>query len=94
MEYLLEQEVGFAPPGDRIGFPSVDGCLALGFLTETHLFGSHNLGGNSLEARQERAGLFREYVTGHGGGRGLHLFGCTQSRGHDPTIHPRIIKGT
>ncbi|MEZ4465566.1 MAG: hypothetical protein R3F43_14095 [bacterium] len=47
--YLNERELGYDPT--TLGFPSIDSCMAIVFVTNNGLFGLHNLGGSgSTEA--------------------------------------------
>jgi hypothetical protein len=78
MRFLLEHEAGFDT--DRLGFPSINGCHAICFLTQVGLFGFHNAGGSGKEKFDERARLFCDYVKtlSHGAlPKGVHLYGCS-----------------
>jgi hypothetical protein len=78
MRFLLEHEAGFDTEG--LGFPSINGCHAIGFLTQLGLFGFHNAGGSGKEKFDERAGLFSDYVKTLCRGalpKGVHLYGCS-----------------
>jgi hypothetical protein len=78
MEYLGELEMGYAEaPNIVIGFPSVMGCMAIGFLTTTRLFALH-LSGNANMA--QRAANFANFVLRHVPEVGLQLYGCTVDR--------------
>lgn len=63
MVFLGEREVGFHP--DAIGFPSIDGCHGVVLLTETGLWGFHNLGGSAATSFAERSKSFAAFVSQH-----------------------------
>jgi hypothetical protein len=91
MLYLSENETGFDSEG--IGFPSIDGCLAVVYLTQNGLFGYHSYGGATPSAWLPRASAFRDFVTQHQFGRsaGCRLYGAAflNRRGYNPPS-PRV----
>jgi hypothetical protein len=84
MIYLSELEVGYDP--ELIGFPSIDACMAIVYVTDRGLFGFHNFGGDTREKWRLRANKFREFVGNHdyASRAGRRLYGATYlgSRGY------------
>lgn len=91
MLYLSEREMGF--DSDAIGFPSIDGCLAVVYLTQNGLFGYHCYGGAIPTRWLPLASAFRDFVTQHQFGRSAayRLYGAAflNRRGYNPPS-PRI----
>lgn len=76
MQFLNEREAGF--DADRLGFPSISGCLAVCYVTTGGLFGFHNAGGTGKEEWVARATIFRDFVLGRDPHpTGLQLLGCS-----------------
>ena len=74
--YLNEREVGFDTT--TLGFPSVQGCMAIVYVTDTGLFGYHNYGGSADDKWADRAQAFAQYVQNHANaGAGSRLYGVT-----------------
>jgi hypothetical protein len=92
MLYLSEHEMGFDP--NAIGFPSIDGCLAVVYLTQNGLFGFHCYGGATPARWLPLAAAFRDFVTQHQFGRsvGHRLYGAAflNRRGYNPPS-PQIL---
>jgi hypothetical protein len=76
MKFLIEREAGFDT--DRLGFPSISGCLAICYLTHTGIFGFHNAGGSRTDEFSARAKLFGDYVKSiEPHPKGVQLYGCS-----------------
>ena len=76
MQYLNEREAGFDT--ERLGFPSISGCLAVCLVTDSGLFGFHNAGRSARSDFPESARIFRDYVLTHDAHpQGRHLYGCS-----------------
>lgn len=77
MQFLNERECGY--DAERIGFPSISGCLAVLYLTQNRLYGFHNNGGNNSDTLiKERGRLFAGYVGKNDpNARGVHLYGAS-----------------
>jgi hypothetical protein len=74
--YLNERELGFDPT--TIGFPSIDSCMAIVYVTSTGLFGYHNYGGSGNNAWADRVNAFTQYFQNHFlRGEGTRLYGVT-----------------
>ncbi len=84
MRYLNEREVGFDP--ERLGFPSISGCLALVYVTENGLFGFHNAGGSANDQWAPRSVFFGNFVRNHflGGRPGRRVYGATFAHRYGP----------
>lgn len=85
MLYLMEHEVGFDPMA--LAFPSINGCMAIVYQTETGLYGYHNAGGTGEQ--KERARRFAEFVKQYNPGPSRHLYGTTfrrANRGYTPGL--------
>jgi hypothetical protein len=82
--YLNERELGF--DNTTIGFPSIQGCMAIVYVTPNGLFGFHNYGGSAAVAWPARSGAFGQYFNAHFLRRaGTRLYGATYVaiRGYD-----------
>jgi hypothetical protein len=76
MKFLMEHEVGF--DSVELGFPSIQGCIAIVYQTNNGLFGYHSYGGSAAEKFKQRAPKFREFVDTAGGpAGGTRLYGIT-----------------
>lgn len=77
MQFLKERECGYDP--ERLGFPSISGCLAVAYLAQDGLYGFHNNGGNNTtDLINERARLMAGYVRGlNKHAKGIHLYGAS-----------------
>jgi len=96
VRYLNEREVGFDPGG--LGFPSLDGCQAIVYLTDNGLFGYHNFGGADEASWPERSAGFGTFFNGHflRGAKGRILYGVcyvTTARGYGTENTQRKWKG-
>lgn len=76
MRFLMEHEVGF--DDTELGFPSIQGCIAIVYQTHNGLYGYHSYGGSAADKFKQRAPKFREFVDSAGGvGGGTRLYGIT-----------------
>jgi len=78
MIYLLERETGFGD-NEGIGFPSIQGCLAIAYQTTSGIFGFHNAGNSAADKFAERSKKWRDWVFAHPNGRdaGVALYGAS-----------------
>jgi hypothetical protein len=78
MIYLLERETGFGD-NEGIGFPSIQGCLAIAYQTTTGIFGFHNAGNSGADKFAERSKKWRDWVVAHPNGNdpGVALYGVS-----------------
>ena len=65
MKFLMEKEVGFDPM--QLGFPSIMGCHAVVYQTNTGLYGFHIAGSSAGNLWAANANCFRQFVFNHGG---------------------------
>lgn len=73
---LNERELGF--DANTIGFPSIDSCMAIVYVTPNGLFGYHNFGGSANGAWADRVNAFSQYFQHHFlRGDGSRLYGVT-----------------
>lgn len=74
--YVSEREMVFSP--NALGFPSIKGCHAIVLVTESGLFGFHNLGGETKSRYEPMAQAFHRFVTNHpsGGSPALAVYGA------------------
>jgi hypothetical protein len=76
MKFLMEHEVGFDT--QELGFPSIQGCIAIVYQTHQGLYGYHSAGGSGTDKFKGRAEKFRDFVQGLGGTHGgVRLYGVT-----------------
>jgi len=78
MIYLLEKETGFGD-NEGIGFPSIQGCLAIAYQTTSGIFGFHNAGNSAADKFAGRAKKWRDWVMAHPNGKdaGVALYGAS-----------------
>jgi hypothetical protein len=96
MRYLGDRHVGFDP--QELGFPSLDGCQGIVYVTDAGLFGFHNLGGAAKVDWEDRAKAFALYVSGHpqGNSPGRALYGACYApdrRGYGTTDWKTMWRG-
>jgi hypothetical protein len=86
VRYLLEHEAGFDT--ERLGYPSILGCIAICYLTDVGLFGFHNAGNSAPAHWRKRADAFGQFVRGFGKCSGRALYGVSfvgnNDRGYTP----------
>ncbi|WP_372619001.1 hypothetical protein [Falsiroseomonas sp.] len=72
--YVSEREYVFSP--NVLGFPSIQGCHAVVYVTDGGLFGFHNAGGEMPDKYGPRAAAFAAFVAGHpsGGAPGRAIY--------------------
>jgi hypothetical protein len=62
MRYLSERHLGF--DAQELGFPSIRGCQAIVYVTDTGLYGFHNFGGAAPDDWKDRGDAFGTFVNG------------------------------
>lgn len=77
MKYLMEHEMAF--DAAALGFPSIQGCLAVVYQTTTGLYGFHVAGGSADTDWPLNAAVFAQFVGAHGGAGlvGTRLYGAS-----------------
>jgi hypothetical protein len=75
MKYVAEREVCFDPT--ELGFPSIQGCQAIVYVTTSGLFGYHNYGGERSDVWPALTAAFATFVRGNvnQGAGGKMLYG-------------------
>jgi hypothetical protein len=75
MKFVGEREVCFDPK--ELGFPSIQGCQAIVYVTTSGLFGFHNLGGERPDVWPALTAAFGAFVRGNvnRGAGGKMLYG-------------------
>ena len=83
MIFLKEREVGYA--NDAIGFPSIQGCIALVYQMSSSIFGFHNAGNSGSDRFDARAKKWSDYIRAHahGADAGVCLYGVTFARNNE-----------
>ncbi len=81
MKFLLEKETGYDNV-EGVGFPSIQGCMAIGYQVSDGIFGFHNAGHSATDKFDTRAKKWADWVLAHPKGRnpGLALYGVTFAR--------------
>lgn len=90
--FLAEHEVGFDPR--IIGFPSIQGCMAIVLVCETGVFGYHNPPTNPI-ANESRAKYFAEFYNQHNQCSPItRMYGITHRavRGYGPGEEKRGVR--
>jgi len=81
MKYLMERETGYDNV-EGLGFPSIEGCMAIVYQVSDGIFGLHNYGNSANSQFDTRAKKWSEWVMAHSKGKspGLALYGVTFAR--------------
>jgi hypothetical protein len=77
----MEREVGYDDV-EGLGFPSIEGCMAIVYQVSTGIFGLHNYGNSANAQFDPRAKKWSDWVKAHPSGLnpGVALYGVTFAR--------------